>query len=166
MPYTPIKSYEDIDITKHAIIEASAGTGKTYTIENLVVKFLNERDDLSLENILLVTFTEKATCELKLRIREKLETQLDKISDAANIKKIKNALDTFDSASIYTIHGFCQSVLRDYAFENNAPFHWEVIDDYPLFERLLKEQIRKTWPVKFGNHLSDILLISEFSKKK
>jgi exodeoxyribonuclease V beta subunit len=52
-----------------------------------VVKFLNERDDLSLENILLVTFTEKATCELKLRIREKLETQLDKISDAANIKK-------------------------------------------------------------------------------
>jgi hypothetical protein len=57
-------------------------------------------------------------------------------------------------------------VLRDYAFENNAPFHWEVIDDYPLFERLLKEQIRKTWPVEFGNHLSDILLISEFSKKK
>jgi exodeoxyribonuclease V beta subunit len=166
MPYIPIKSYEDIDITKHAIIEASAGTGKTYTIENLVVKFLNERDDLNLENILLVTFTEKATCELKLRIREKLETQLDKISDAANIKKIKNALDTFDSASIYTIHGFCQSVLRDYAFENNAPFHWEVIDDYPLFERLLKEQIRKTWPVEFGNNLSDILLISEFSRKK
>jgi exodeoxyribonuclease V beta subunit len=166
MPYTPVKSHEDIDITKHAIIEASAGTGKTYTIENLVVKFLMERDDLNLENILLVTFTEKATCELKLRIREKLETQLDLVSDAADTEKIKTALDTFDSASIYTIHGFCQSILRDYAFENNAPFQWEVIDDYYLFERLLKEQIRKTWPAKFGNDLSDILMISGFSRKK
>lgn len=166
MPYTPIKSYDDIDITKHAIIEASAGTGKTYTIENLVVKFLMERDDLNLENILLVTFTEKATCELKLRIREKLETQLDQFSGTADTEKIKNALDSFDSASIYTIHGFCQSVLRDYAFENNAPFQWEVIDDYSLFERLLKEQIRKTWPAKFGNDLYDILMISDFHRKK
>jgi exodeoxyribonuclease V beta subunit len=166
MPYNPIKSYEDIDITKHGIIEASAGTGKTYTIENLVVKFLKERDDLNLENILMVTFTEKATCELKLRIREKLETQLDHISDAVETEKIKNALDAFDSASIYTIHGFCQSVLKDYAFENNAPFQWEVIDDYPLLERLLKEQIRKTWPAIFGDDLSDILLISGFTRQK
>jgi exodeoxyribonuclease V beta subunit len=166
MPYIPIKSHEDIDISKHAIIEASAGTGKTYTIENLVVKFLKERDDLNLENILLVTFTEKATCELKLRIREKLETQLNKISGTAITEKIKNALDAFDSACIYTIHGFCRSVLRDYAFENNAPFQWEVIDDYPLFERLLKEQIRKTWPAQFSNCLSDILSISDFPRKK
>jgi exodeoxyribonuclease V beta subunit len=166
MPYTPVKSYEDIDITKHAIIEASAGTGKTFTIENMVVKFLMERDDLNLENILLVTFTEKATCELKLRIREKLETQLDQIQGTAVSKKIKTALDSFDSASIYTIHGFCQSVLKDYAFENNAPFQWEVIDDYSLFERLLKEQIRKIWPAKFGSDLSDILLISDFPRKK
>ncbi|MCU0615227.1 MAG: UvrD-helicase domain-containing protein, partial [Desulfobacterales bacterium] len=166
MPYTPIKSHEDIDITRHGIIEASAGTGKTYTIENLVVKFLLERDDLDLENILLVTFTEKATSELKMRIREKLETQLDKNSSTADTEKIKNALDAFDSASIYTIHGFCRSVLRDYAFENNAPFQWEVIDDYPLFEKLLKEQIRKTWPAQFGNYLADILSISDFPRKK
>jgi exodeoxyribonuclease V beta subunit len=166
MPYTSIKSYEDIDITKHAIIEASAGTGKTYTIENLVIRFLNERDDLNLENILLVTFTEKATCELKIRIREKLESQLDEISDPANTEKIKNTLDAFDSASIYTIHGFCRSILRDYAFENNAPFQWELIDDYPLFERLLKEQIRKTWPAEFGDDLYDILIISDFPRKK
>lgn len=166
MPYTPIATFEDIDITKHAIIEASAGTGKTYTIENLVIKLLKEREDLNLENILLVTFTEKATCELKLRICEKLESQLNIISDGYLLDKIKTTLDTFDSASIYTIHGFCQSVLRDYAFENKAPFRWEVIDDCSLFETLLKEQIRKTWPSKFGKDLPDILLLSDFTKDK
>ena len=64
----------EIDLEKHALIEASAGTGKTYTIENLVVRLLEERADLGLENILLVTFTEKATSELKMRIREKIDT--------------------------------------------------------------------------------------------
>ena len=103
---------------------------------------------------------------MKLRIREKLEKQLGQISNAACAEKIKNALDTFDSASIYTIHGFCQSVLKDYAFENNAPFKWEVIDDGPLFEKLLKEQIRKKWPAQFGDCLSDILSISDFPRKK
>lgn len=166
MPYIPIESYEHIDIYKHAFIEASAGTGKTYTIENLVVKMLLDRKDLCLENILLVTFTEKATCELKVRIREKLETLLNKMSDQSDTDKIKTALDSFDHASIHTIHGFCQSVLRDYAFEHKAPFKWEVIDDRSLHERLLKEQIRKTWPEKFGQTLSDLLIISGFTRQK
>ena len=166
MQYIAIESHDEIDITKHAIIEASAGTGKTYTIENLVVKFLMQRHDLDLENILLVTFTEKATCELRIRIREKLETQLTQISDPVDIQKIKTALDAFESASIYTIHGFCQSVLKDYAFENNTPFQWEVINDAAIFERLLKEQIRKKWPAQFGASLSDILSISDFFRKK
>ncbi len=166
MPYTPIESFKNIDISKHAFIEASAGTGKTYTIENLVIRFLTERQDLDLENILLVTFTEKATCELKLRIREKLEMLLHEISDKSVADKIKTALDSFDSASIYTIHGFCQGVLKDYALENKAPFQWEIIDDRGLFQKLLKEQIRKTWPAKFGETLTDILIISGFSLQK
>lgn len=166
MPYTPIESFKNIDISRHAFIEASAGTGKTYTIENLVIRFLTERQDLDLENILLVTFTEKATCELKIRIREKLEMLLDEISDKSIADKIKTALDSFDSASIYTIHGFCQGVLKDYALENKAPFQWEIIDDRGLFQKLLKEQIRKTWPAKFGDSLADILMISDFSRQK
>jgi exodeoxyribonuclease V beta subunit len=48
-----------VDLSRHALVEASAGTGKTYTIENLVVRLLKEDPDIRLENILLVTFTEK-----------------------------------------------------------------------------------------------------------
>jgi len=50
-----------------ALIEASAGTGKTYTIENLVVEILL-KTDATIDKILVVTFTEKATSELRARI--------------------------------------------------------------------------------------------------
>ncbi|MGR3178574.1 MAG: UvrD-helicase domain-containing protein, partial [Candidatus Anammoxibacter sp.] len=69
MNVIPIQNCNEIDLNKHALIEASAGTGKTYTIENLVVRMLLEKE-VNLENILLVTFTEKAAGELKTRIRE------------------------------------------------------------------------------------------------
>jgi len=60
MSYTLVDDIADIDLTRHALIEASAGTGKTYTLENLVVRLLKERPDIAIENILMVTFTEKA----------------------------------------------------------------------------------------------------------
>ena len=163
--FTPITDCRQIDPTRHGLIEASAGTGKTYTIENMVVRFLKERDDLSLSNILLVTFTEKATCELKIRIREKLEKELSRLPGEQAVK-IKNALDAFDSASIFTIHGFCRSVLKDYAFENQALFQWELADDSALKESLIKEQIRKTWPAEYGDRIRDILEISDFISQK
>ncbi|MCA9444599.1 MAG: UvrD-helicase domain-containing protein, partial [Candidatus Omnitrophica bacterium] len=59
----PIDNPSDIDLTKHGVIEASAGTGKTYTLENLVVRILVE-ERVPIEKILLVTFTEKATGEM------------------------------------------------------------------------------------------------------
>ena len=126
MAYTLVDDIAHIDLTRHALIEASAGTGKTYTLENLVVRLLKERPDLALENILMVTFTEKATSELKMRIREKLEQELG--PDGAVAQKIKATLDAFDTASIYTIHGFCHTVLKDFAFENGSLFQNELVE--------------------------------------
>ena len=111
--YTTVHDPRQIDLDRHGLIEASAGTGKTYTIENLVVRLLMEKPALSLENILLVTFTEKATCELKIRIREKLEKALanpDITKEMAT--RMGEALEAFDTASIHTIHGFCHSLLK------------------------------------------------------
>lgn len=167
MTYTYVTDCQQIDLDKHAFIEASAGTGKTYTIENLVVRLLMEKPDIELENILLVTFTEKATSELKQRISEKLEEQLASMNpDPVRSKKIKGTLDAFDTASIYTIHGFCQTVLREFAFENGSLFTHDVIDDGPLYETLLKEQMRKTWPASYGDDLSALLNLSGFATKK
>jgi len=167
MPYQSVSDFNKICLGRHGLIEASAGTGKTFTIENLVVRFLKERADLELENILLVTFTEKATSELKTRIREKLEGELNETdNDRKTQKRLRGTLDTFDRASIYTIHGFCQTVLRDFAFENHTAFQSEVIDDAPLFETLLKDQMRKEWPHTYGSDLEKVLAVSAFEQTK
>ncbi len=170
MFYQPVGNIIDIDLTRHALIEASAGTGKTYTLENLVVRLLKERQDIGIENILMVTFTEKATSELKTRIQEKLFEELrcagDGEGEGAIIQKIRDTLDAFDTASIYTIHGFCHTVLKDFAFENGSLFQNEVIDDAPIFDSLIKEQMRKVWPQNYGRYLSEMLHIAGFSSRK
>ncbi|MCK6553301.1 exodeoxyribonuclease V subunit beta [Candidatus Binatia bacterium] len=129
-----------------AFIEASAGTGKTYAITSLYVRLLLEgRADgtpLSVQQILVVTFTDAATAELRLRVRARLrqmqqaiaggtptgETDVDELLDrrkecrVADLRTLTVALQDFDEAAISTIHGFCQRVLRENAFESGVPF--------------------------------------------
>jgi len=165
MMFDPIDNPDQVDISCHALVEASAGTGKTYTIENLVVRLLCEEAELQLENILLVTFTEKATSELKLRIRQKIEATLDNeedLSDAVR-SKLCETLDAFDNATITTIHGFCHMVLRDFPFETGSLFRQEIVDDGPLLTKLLKAQMRLTWPERYGRHLELLMALANFS---
>ncbi len=170
MPYTLVHDIADIDLNRHALIEASAGTGKTYTLENLVVRLLKEQPDITIEHILMVTFTEKATSELKGRIQEKLQREIRSAGGGndgkAYLQKIKETLDAFDTASIYTIHGFCHTVLKDFAFENGSLFKNEVVDDGPIYDALMKEQMRKDWPQIHGAHLPEMLKIAGFNSRK
>ena len=62
----------DLNLDLPALLEASAGTGKTYAIEHLVLRILKEKKDEDLSKILVLTFTEKATGELKDKIRKRL----------------------------------------------------------------------------------------------
>ncbi|HUD01694.1 MAG TPA: UvrD-helicase domain-containing protein, partial [Rhabdochlamydiaceae bacterium] len=111
-------------LQRRLFLEASAGTGKTFTIEHLVVRLLLETD-FTLEQILVVTFTRAATRELKVRIRANLEKTLsgeqtfDYLTDLteAQQEKIKTALLAFDKSQIFTIHGFCHRILQEFAFE-------------------------------------------------
>lgn len=151
-----------IDLNKHGLIEASAGTGKTYTIEQLVIRIIVEKD-VSLENVLIVTFTEKATGELKKRIRTKIEQELHSSHRSEiELKRLSESLTNFDSSSIYTIHGFCQNILRDFSFEQKQLFDFEVANDEPVYEKMLYEQMRKLWPGQYGSSLPEILDVSGF----
>ena len=102
-----------IHYDKDTIIEASAGTGKTYTLQSIVLKLLVEKKIESVKNLLLVTYTEKAAGELKDRIRKVLEEAGCLPSD-------------FDEVTICTIHSFCRSLLTEYAFENRVPMQVEI----------------------------------------
>ena len=98
---------------RDGIIEASAGTGKTYALQSIVLKLLVERRVESAKNILLVTYTEKAAGELKDRIRAVLE--------AADILPVD-----FEEMTICTIHSFCRELLSEYAFENGVPMTFQI----------------------------------------
>lgn len=144
------------------LIEASAGTGKTYAIALLYLRLLVERD-LAPGQILVVTYTEAATKELRGRIRNRIREALEVINegetadpllkalcnnsnglweDRSRVRDILNrALVSFDTASIFTIHGFCLRALQEHAFEsgsrydtglvtNQAGLLQEVVDDF------------------------------------
>jgi exodeoxyribonuclease V beta subunit len=162
-----VNKVEEIDLDRHGFIEASAGTGKTYTIEHLVLRLLKEREALQLEEILLVTYTEKAAGELKARIRLKIETALAKEAlTQAQSQKLGAALDGFDAAAIHTIHGFCHGVLSDYAFENGMPLASEVVDEAPIYTDQLREIMRRHWPARYGKDLYLLLRLAGFAGRE
>jgi exodeoxyribonuclease V beta subunit len=145
------------------LIEASAGTGKTYTITSLFLRLLLERPDMDVRRILVVTFTEAATGELRDRMRTRLRGALDAFQagsapaddrflqdllarhdrDAA-ATLLASAIADFDEAAIFTIHGFCQRVLHDLAFEAGGLFDTELISSQDdLVQRAVDDFWRK-----------------------
>jgi exodeoxyribonuclease V beta subunit len=108
------------------LIEASAGTGKTWNITEIFLRLLLD-DQREIREILVVTFTEAATTELRERIRRGIRGRLEAALAPGNTDSedtrlaLRAALAGFDEASIFTIHGFCQRVLQQFAFESGAP---------------------------------------------
>jgi exodeoxyribonuclease V beta subunit len=138
----------------HVVIEASAGTGKTHTLEHLVVDLvLEERAEIN--EILIVTFTEPATAELKARVRGKFEDMV-RIRDHAcgpdephwlidpdTRAKLQGQLDKFGRSSIHTIHGFCHRVLQENAFHLRRLFDEEHSESASIFDMAFKRALRE-----------------------
>lgn len=176
------------------LIEASAGTGKTYTIASLYLRLLLQAGEncfsqpLSVEQILVVTFTEAATQELKERIRHRIhlaKSQLstyratrdkavfidtdneilaelvDSISDLnMAIHRLHIAEQNMDLAAIYTIHGFCRRLLTKYAFHSGIQFNLALVKDETL---LLQQFCREFWREHF---YPQPLLMAKFLQEK
>lgn len=139
-----------------SLIEASAGTGKTWTLTALYARLLLEKQ-LSVSQILVVTFTTAATAELRERIRKRLaellavyeqgpgdDTLLNALHaqypDATSHRRLLLAVHGFDEAAIFTIHGFCQRALQDAAFEAGGDFDNELThDDREILDALLAD---------------------------
>ncbi|HAO31934.1 MAG TPA: exodeoxyribonuclease V subunit beta [Candidatus Competibacter sp.] len=143
------------------LIEASAGTGKTYTLTALYVRLVVEAG-IPVNRILVVTYTNAATKELRDRIRERLGQvrqaflrgraseeddlatrllDLQRDRDLA-LRRLTNAARGFDEAAIFTIHGFCKRVLGDNAFESGLSFDTELLADTA---DLLQEIVDDFW---------------------
>ena len=134
------EKWRSIPLDSVSLIEASAGTGKTHLICYLYLRLLLEKKlDLSRQRVLVVTFTNAAAAELRLRIRKLIADavrELEGESSSAELadylrslnedkeellRLLRLALWSFDEAAVYTLHGFCHRVLLEHAFESNQP---------------------------------------------
>jgi exodeoxyribonuclease V beta subunit len=124
------------------VVEASAGTGKTFFLEHRVVDLILA--GARLDEILVVTFTDKAVAELRLRVRDLIDrmsratesTTGDshwELDDDARTR-LRAAVNAFDRAPIFTIHGFCHRVLVEDAFAARRPLQQEQIADEVAFD--------------------------------
>ena len=135
------------------VLEASAGTGKTYTIAALAARYVAEGTPL--RDLLLVTFTRMATGELRERVRERLVDVEQALADvlagapapardevvalladgaprggrAARRARLERALADFDAATIATTHGFCQEVLGGLGVAGDVERGCELVED-------------------------------------
>ena len=153
------------------LIEASAGTGKTYNIEGLFIRLVLELQ-LQVDQILVLTFTNAATEELKDRIRSKLVQAKQAFAGgpsddpliAALVKKypdpktaglrLHETLIDFDKAAIFTLHGFCQRVLHENAFETHNLFDTELITNQ---NHLIQEVVDDFWRKTFYHSAAEFI---------
>ncbi len=167
IPLNPI----NFPLSGTRLIEASAGTGKTYTIAALYVRLILEHHPDRAEpsryllppDILVVTFTEAATKELRERIRERLsqaarffrqqlsttDSFLQNIRDCyaeqdwpACARRLELAANWMDESAVYTIHSWCNRMLQQHAFDSGSLFRQEVNTDDT---ELLNEVVRDYW---------------------
>ncbi len=161
-----------------SLIEASAGTGKTYTIVNLYIRLLlgHGCKPLGVEQILVVTFTNAATGELKERIRQRLrKAYLDffaKVSKDAFIQQLIQqsenieldcqrlalASKQMDEAAVYTIHGFCHKALTEHAFESGAMYEQNFILDESEWLKMAAEDYWRKHVVTLPQNTLQLLL--------
>jgi exodeoxyribonuclease V beta subunit len=127
----------------HKVIDASAGTGKTFTIEHIVVSLLLT-GAARIDQILVVTFTEKATAELRARIRTTIEAALagrDQTDDER--ERLKTALLSFHLSPIHTIHSFCHRMLTELAFDSGVRFGLDLASGRLEFHNALRAELRE-----------------------
>ena len=150
------------------LVEANAGTGKTYNISSLCVRLIAETD-YEIHKLLVLTFTEAATVELRQRIQSRCREVLERLEQPQNqtsvgdeflehcatkyeandkvMYRLQQAIVAFDESQISTIHSFCQKLLRNY------PFQFGVNPDFELLSNpkpMLLDVIRSYWRMFFS----------------
>ncbi|MDD5285782.1 MAG: exodeoxyribonuclease V subunit beta [Desulfuromonadaceae bacterium] len=177
---------ETVDISGLHLIEASAGTGKTWTIAALYILLLLEKE-LRPEQILVVTYTKAATSELRDRIRRRIRTTLDLFNgerDASDDRLeqillkdrpqnperarllLTRALYSFDDAAIFTIHGFCQRALLENAFESGSLFDTEMISDQSAIVRQVCDDFWRAYLPHQSDDFIENLVNGSFNPEK
>lgn len=164
------------------LVEASAGTGKTYSIAILTLRLILEKE-IPVKEILMVTFTKAAVAELETRIRRfvrmaykySLRNSADVNSDIAKLVEsydkaraqtiLKEAVRQLDEMSILTIHSFCQNTLTEFAFETGQGYNVNLLEN---LSEVIGDEVKDFWRTEVGNTDRNDLekMVNELQKYK
>ncbi|NDC79128.1 MAG: hypothetical protein EBZ67_14850, partial [Chitinophagia bacterium] len=177
-----------VDLEDSNLIEASAGTGKTYSIALMAVRLVVQKR-MPLEKVLMVTFTNAATAELEDRVRSFIRTALrmarTSVYSGDTLGKLmarycatehrrrdteallaKAQLD-LDRLNVRTIHGFCQQVMKEYSFETGQVFGAEALSP-EAHDAIAADAFHEYWRQRvnvLGEDILAILLASGLSRE-
>lgn len=177
LPFDALKA----DLNGSNLIEASAGTGKTYSIAILALRLILEKN-ISVEKILMVTFTKAAVAELHERVRLFIRLA-QKVSQGHAIpdntiafmveqamqlegtlaiqERLNNAVLLLDEIEIMTIHSFCQQTLNEFAFETNQLFGAEMFTD---LDSVIEQEVNEFWRVHISTMDVEVLSLLGFEE--
>ncbi len=157
--------------TGTTLVEASAGTGKTWTLAALVTRYVAD-EALPLEQLLVVTFSRLASQELRERVRQHLEGTVERLQAparpdddelvqhlrrgpdvdvATRIRRLRAALADFDTATIATIHQFCHLVLRGLGVAGDSDPHATLVEDLTELRRDVVDDLFLARAARGGN---------------
>jgi exodeoxyribonuclease V beta subunit len=177
LPFDALKA----ELNGSNLIEASAGTGKTYSIAILALRLILE-ENISVEKILMVTFTKAAVAELHERVRlfirlAQKASQGHAIPDGTISAMVESAMQLevglviqerlndavllLDEIEIMTIHSFCQQTLNEFAFETNQLFGAEMFTD---LDSVVEQEVNEFWRVHISTMDVEILSLLGFEE--
>ncbi len=130
------------DLRTSLMVEAGAGTGKTTVLLDRVTELL--KTTVPLERIAIITFTEKAAGELKIKLRRAMETMIRKAPGPGSWPDhLRRSLESLDRATVTTIHSFAASLLRERPVEAQVDPRFAVADE--LTADMLRESVWQRW---------------------
>jgi ATP-dependent helicase/nuclease subunit A len=158
-----------LDFHKHLSVTANAGSGKTTVLVNRYLNILFNTD-IQIDNLVAITFTEKAASELKKKIADTLDEQINSETDITRLHKIESLRDHFSWANISTIHSFCAKILRLFPVEADVDVGFSILDgvDKVIFENeAIDESLHRFLTDINSDRTEEIkFVLSSLSKKR
>ncbi|NLZ32586.1 MAG: UvrD-helicase domain-containing protein [Firmicutes bacterium] len=159
------RSLAESDLSRNYWVEAGAGTGKTTLLIRRLLNIIVQ-GAARLEEVVAITFTEKAAAELKARLRDELEKRLTEAAEE-EARRIRESLEAIEAAPITTIHSFAGQLLRERPVEAAVDPQFQIYEPGEM-EELLEEIWEKWFSAELaaeGNVLKRALLLGVSPKR-
>jgi len=131
------------EINKHISVTAGPGSGKTMVLVERYLHILRQKPNLNIDQVVAITFTNRAANEMRERLREQLNLILQSAT-ADERKRWLHYKRTLDGAVITTIHGFCARLLREFPVEARVDPQFLLLDEHRaamLLESVVEETL-------------------------